>query len=115
MKYRALSRTGDFQFGRSGLFLTDSPAAVAQAIDTRLRLWTGEWFLDTDEGTPYHERILGYNTNGSRDLAVQGRILDTPGVVEILSYSSSTGPDRKFVVSATILTTYGTTSITLEA
>ena len=53
MRNRAMDANGDYQFGRSGLFLVDSPAGVAQAIKTKLLLAAGEWFLDADEGTPY--------------------------------------------------------------
>lgn len=39
MRYRVLSPTGDYTFGQGpGEFLVNSPAAVAQAIGTRLRL-----------------------------------------------------------------------------
>lgn len=111
MKYRALSSTGDYQFGRAGIFLQDSPAAVAQAIMTRLQLWTGEWFLDKAEGTPYDGQILGHGTQGSRDLAIKQRIVETPGVSELLSYQSSvTG--RSLKVTARVATQYGSTLIT---
>lgn len=111
MRYRALSAAGDYQFGRSGIFLKDSAAAVAQAILTRLNLWAGEWFLDTKEGTPYEAQILGHNTQATRDLAIQQRILGTVGVTELTSYSSSVA-GRRLSVSATVQTQYGTTTLT---
>ena len=112
MKYRALSPTGDYQFGHTGIFLTDSPQAVAQAITTRLLLWTGEWFLDSSEGTPYLDQVIGYGTQGTRDLAIKDRILGTPGVMSILEYSSSVS-NRKMQVTATVETIYGSASITV--
>ena len=112
MRYRALSTSGDYQFGRSGLFLIDTPQAVAQAILTRFRLWTGEWFLDSQEGTPYRDQILGYGTQGTRDVAIKQRILDTPGVQEIVEYQSRVDGDRKMTVSTTVMTLYGSASIT---
>lgn len=114
MRYRQLGAEGDYQFGRSGLFLINSPAAVAQAIKTRLKLWTGEWFLDSEEGTPYATEILGTGTSDTRDLAVRSRILDTVGVKEITDYSSSMSPTRQFVVSVTVATIYGSTSLIVE-
>lgn len=113
MRYRALSPAGDFQYGRSGLFLTDSPEAVAQAVKTRLLLAAGEWFLDSDEGTPYSTKILGYGTKNTRDLAIKARVLDTPGVTELVSYFSTVTPDRLFLVTATINTKYGPASVTV--
>lgn len=114
MRYRALDPNGDYQFGRAGIFLTDSPEAVAQAIKTKLLLSSGEWFLDADEGTPYDTQILGYGTQDTRDLAIRERILNTTGVTEIVSYSSSVSADRRFSVTATVSTRYGVTSLTME-
>jgi hypothetical protein len=96
VRYRALDQNGDFSFGAgSANYLVNSPAAVAQAITTRLRLWQGEWFLDDTEGTPYAQEILGYGPQPLRDLAIQERILGTPGVTEILSYQSSLSPGNR--------------------
>lgn len=113
MRYRALSPAGDYQFGRAGLFLTDTPEAVAQAIKTRLLLWAGEWFLDTTEGTPYVQSILGYGTEGTRDLAFKQRILQTPDVQSITQYSSTVDASRKMTVTATVQTTFGPATVTL--
>jgi hypothetical protein len=114
MRYRALSPTGDFQFGRSGIFLVNNAAVVVQAIRTRLMLWTGEWFLDNREGTPYKELILGYGTQGTRDLAVKERILSTPGVLELTDYSSSVSALRKMTVAATVKTIYGSSTFSVQ-
>lgn len=108
MKYRKQDQDGDYVFGRGAQLFVDTPEGVAQAIKTRLLLATGEWFLDEGAGTPYKESILGYNTQGSRDLAVKARVLETPGVSEILEYSSDV-EDRKFKVSLRVQTIYSTT------
>ncbi len=112
MRYRQLSPTGDYVFGRGpGEFLVNSSAAVAQLVLTRLRLWTGEWFLDATEGTPYLGQILGHGTGGTYDQAIQARILGTQGVTEIVTYSSSVDPvTRALSVAATINTVYGQTT-----
>lgn len=89
---------GDMTFGRgSGNFYVDSGQAVAQLIGTRLRLWAGEWFLDLTEGTPYSTKILGAHTGGIYNAAIQSRILDTPGVINIGSYSSSLDPKTRIL------------------
>ena len=112
MRYRALSATDDYQFGRSGIFLTDSPEAVGQAVLTRLRLWTDEWFLDSSEGTPFDPLVLGYGTQATRDIALKARIVDTPGVLEIVNYYSTVNAQRQFTVTATINTIYGQVTVT---
>lgn len=113
MRYRELDPNGDSTFGSgSTRFLVNTPEAVAQAVLTRLRLMTGEWFLDTSEGTPYSTEILGKNTQPVYDLAIQDRILNTQGVDGITDYSSNFNTDdRTLSVSATITTVYGTTKL----
>lgn len=114
MKYRQeAADSADHQFGRAGVFLIDSPAAVAQAVKTRLLLSAGEWFLDLDEGTQYDE-VLGYSTQDTRDLAIRERILDTQGVIELVEYRSSVSADRRFTVAAAVSTIYGNAPVTLE-
>lgn len=105
MIYRALDANGDYTIGQT---LANNPSAVAQAVTTRLLLWQGEWFLNTADGTPWMQGILGHNTN--YDFAIQSRILGTPGVTELLNYSSSI-VNRALSVSATINTAYGQATV----
>lgn len=110
MRYRALDANGDYVAGRNGQFLVNSPQCVAQAVMTRLKLWAGEWFLDSSEGVPYWTDILGYGTQNTRDFAIKDCILNTPGVTGILDYSSGVDAQRKMTVSVTIQTQYGATA-----
>lgn len=102
---------GDYLFSGNSPFLVDSPEAVAQAVKTRLRLFSGEWFLDDRVGLDLN-KILGNNTQSSRDYEVKRRILGTRGVRSIVSYSSQVTPQRRFVVEATVDTDYGYVNIT---
>ena len=114
MRYRALSSTGDMTFGQgSANFLVNSPAAVAQAVLTKLRLWTGEWFLDTTEGTPWDTQVLGKGTTSLYDLVIQNRIRATPGVIGISGYSSGLNiASRQLTFLITeLVTAYGSTSV----
>lgn len=115
MRYRALSATGDSTFGSgSTAFLVNSAAAVAQAIQTRLLLMQGEWFLDVTEGTPYSTQILGRGTTATYDRAIRDRILGTQGVTAISSYSSSLNrTTRALTVNATVQTIYGEATVTV--
>lgn len=110
MRYRALSPTGDYVFGPAAHFLVNSPACVAQAIQTRVALYVGEWFLDKREGLD-KSQILGNNTTATRDPEIQQRILGTPGVRSLLSYQSSVDPQRNFTVFANVDTIYGEVTI----
>ncbi len=111
MRQRAFLPDGDYSFGTGLPFLADTPVCVAQAVMTRLRLLTGEWFLDLTEGLPLDGQIIGHNTEATRDLAVRQRILDTPGVLQINEYASALTPDRVFTIFAVIDTQFGTAEI----
>lgn len=113
MRYRALDANGDMRFGSGpSEFLINSPACVGQAVMTRLLLVEGEWFLDTTEGTPWATQILGKNTAASYDPALQARVLETQGVVNIETYASQLDPTtRELSVQMLLNTLYGQTPV----
>lgn len=117
MRYRKLSESGDYSFGNGkNDFWTDVPDAVSQAVTTRLQLYRGEWFLDTNEGMPWMTEVLGRYTSGTRDPAIKARILGTQGMLEIDEYSSELIRDsREFFVNANITTIYSENTIALKA
>jgi len=111
MRYRKLTETGDYSFGRgTSQILENNPEAVAQAVKTRLALITGEWRLDLTEGTPYNTQVLGTNTRDLYDIAIQERINETQGLTQIVEYTSSIA-DRDLVIVCSIDTIYGTTQV----
>ncbi len=115
MRYRALSPTGDYTFGRGqGNFLANSSACVAQAVKTALLLAQGEWFLDKTAGVPWMTQILGYGTAPIYDLTIKDAILAVEGVDSITAYSSQLDTaTRALTVTAQIDTAYGATTVTL--
>lgn len=110
-----LSPTGDYTFGQgSANFWSNSPQGVAQSVQTRLLLWEGEWFLNTTEGTPFLQQVLGYNAQTLRDLAIKQRVLNTPGVTSINEYDSTVNPTtRAFTVTMSITTQYSVDPVSL--
>lgn len=117
MKYRKLDTNGDYTFGlgNSG-FYTDADA-VTQAIQTKLKMFQGEWWENTSDGLPLFQSILdtrGVPSNLSTvDLLVQNRITETPEVNSITAYSSSY-KKGKYAASATVETIYGTVTVEVE-
>ena len=109
MRYRKLDANRDYSFGHGQSdFYIDQPEAVAQAVDTRLRLWLGEWFLDTSDGTNWQTGVLGRYTASTRDAIIRERILGNPGVNSIISYSSNFNSNsRTYDVNVSIDTIYG--------
>jgi hypothetical protein len=114
MRYRKLDADGDYSFGQQQAdFYRNVPEAVGQAVLTRLELFTGQWFLDNQEGTPWRTDVLGKYTGDVYDAVIQARILDTEGVTRIDQYSSTRNENtRRLSVAATITTIYGQTTIT---
>lgn len=109
MRYRKLDINGDMTFGNQQADLyRDSPEAVAQAVWTRLRLWVGEWFIDTTEGTPYQQAALGTGKRETISPAIRQRILETENVISIETFDMVINPDsRAATISTTINTAFG--------
>lgn len=114
MKVRKLTASGDYRLGHGDRdFHVDTAEGVAQNVMTRLALWQGQWFIDTSEGTPWLQRILG--KHNAVDTVIKTRILDTPGVISISEYESILNPDtRSMTVTATLETEYGQSTIKSE-
>lgn len=117
MRYRREDTDGDYTFGRGDdTWLINSPEAVAQAVKTRFLLWYGQWFLDTTEGTPWIQSVLGKQSPDTYNLAIRQRILETQGVNSITAFDTTLNTSsRRVVFTATVNTIYGTTTVTSEA
>jgi hypothetical protein len=108
MRYRRETATGDYVFGQGEAdFFVNEPAAVAQAVKTRLRLFQGEYFADTTVGMPWQTRVLGYNRSETYDAAVRATIAATEGFNSFVTYSSSLNKNtRLLTVESKINTIY---------
>jgi hypothetical protein len=107
---RSLSPSGDYVMGGNlSNFYIDSPQAVGQCIETRILLFTGEWYLNTTDGTPWFTLpIMGKSTAAGRDAAIRQRILQTPFVTGLSNYSSAVDVrTRAWTVSCTVQTAFG--------
>ena len=113
MRYRKLDENGDFSAGHgSADFFVDQPEAVGQSVLTRLRLWSGEWFLDTDEGTPYSTQVLGAHRRQAAGPAIKMRVASTEGVTSVNNFGADyDGDARALTVTAEVDTVYGETQI----
>jgi hypothetical protein len=106
MRYRQLDANGDYPLNLS--FLFNSPACVAQAVMTRLKLWKGEWFADLSDGTPWQQNVFGRTAQLHPDVYIKQRILETPGVIAIVTFTSTINTvTRELFVSGTLNTVYG--------
>lgn len=116
MTVRKLDDSGDIV--TSGVQFITERDEIAQTVQTRLRLFLGEYFRDITEGTPWFDDggILGKGiTNSQREAILRNRIIGTPGVIRLTSFSTSFDlATRVYSVTAGILTKYGVTELTVN-
>ena len=114
MNVRKLSASGDYVLGHGSVdFIQNTAQTVAQSVMTRLALWQGQWFIDTDEGTPWLQGILG--KGDFAESLIKERILATQGVLSITEFESILNPDtRSMAITVTIETEYGTATLGTE-
>lgn len=114
---RRLDANHDMMFG-AGLNNFCAPAeGCAQNVETALYLLQGEWFLDTDAGIAYLQRI----TRRPADLVyaesvIRAAILDVDDVTGITSFSLNLNTaTRTLSVSALVTTIYtGNSPLSIE-
>jgi len=88
---------------------------VALAVQSRLLLFLGEWFLNIDEGTPYMQAILGKHSQESANITLQDRISGTEGFVSLEDFVSVLDPDtRSYSATGTLNTAFGPTPLEIE-
>jgi len=117
--YRKLDANHDPIYGQGRAnYLTDVDA-VAQAIQTRLLLFVGEWWENTLDGLPLWQQILGASASPANQqkitLLIQQRILGTPYVLPngIQSlYASFNRATLTFDFYAVVQTQFGAVVVT---
>lgn len=107
MTVRLLDGNGDIS--TSGRQFTTGAEEVAQTVETRLRLFLGEYFRDVTDGTPWWESILGKGgTLSSKEAILKNRIVRTEGVTGLAEFTTDFDINtRVYTVKAVILTIYG--------
>lgn len=79
--------THDILLEDNDMLMFDGAERVRQHLEIKLKLWTGEWFLDTDFGTPYLTDILGKQITLSGAIAaLKKSILEVDGVKAITRF-----------------------------
>ncbi len=107
MTVRRLDENGDIV--TSGVQFISEREEIAQTIRTRLRLFLGEYFRNSQDGTPWFQDILGKgSTLTNKDAAIKRRIVQTDGVLQILTYDADYDINtRQYTVTGSVLTTFG--------
>lgn len=105
----ALDSNHDLDVSSLDLRLIDTADRVRQQLTIKLRLWVGEWFLDTEFGTPYLQSILGKQLTLSGAItALKKSILEVEGVQRIDAFSYTFNREtRTLDVAFEAVTPYG--------
>ena len=114
--YRKLDANGDPLWGQGQVNFVSDIDAVAQAIGTRLRLLSGEWWENLNAGTPLFQSMLGASGSTSNQevitFVLKQRILGTPYVLSVSNVATKyDGTKRSFAFSCNVQTQFGTLSI----
>jgi len=83
MKVAAIDSTGDWTFGRGLSGYLQGTAAVKQMVQTRLREFVNDWFLDTAAGIDWIRLCSGRNTQPELLREVRRVVLATDGVLTL--------------------------------
>lgn len=79
--------TGDLLITGLDLSVIKGADRARQNLEIKLKLWQGEWFLDTEFGTPYIDQILGKQITLSGSVAaLKKSILEVSDVSGIESF-----------------------------
>lgn len=111
-KTRRLDDNGDIML--SGDMWIYDIEAVAQTVQTRLKLFSKEFWRDINEGVPWISKILNKNglnnTLQAKNSIIKNRILETKHVLSILSFDSSFDYNsRKLTITVSLITDFGQT------
>lgn len=81
--------------------------AVAQRVRQHLELYQGEWFLNTEAGTPWYEFIYVEPFNQPlAESVLKIAILEVPGVIEILEFDVNVDfTERSFRLNKVVIKT----------
>lgn len=77
----------DIQIDNNNLTLVEGREEISQVLRQRLRVFLGEWFLDSREGIDYYGEVLKKAPDpGQVDALFKNEILTSPGVVELIEF-----------------------------
>jgi len=103
-----LDNDGDLLVTNNRLTLTTGAEAVKQHLQSRLRTFLGEWFLDTSIGVPWFQEVLVKQPSFQVIQSVlKSIIVDTPGILELTFFEFDYDNSRELTLEIEALTSDG--------
>ncbi len=114
MTVRRIDNSGDIS--TSGQQFISNADEIAQTIETRLKLFLGEYFRDISDGTPWFQQILGKGSSLEvKEAQIKRRIIQTNGVDSIFQFETDFDLEsRRYSVKAGVVTPFGQAFISLS-
>jgi hypothetical protein len=114
MTVRRLEDGGDIS--TSGTQFITEANEIAQTIESRLRLFLGEYFRDILDGTPWFEQVLGKGQPLElKEAVIRRRILQTGNVQSIFKFDVDFDEQtRKYTVAAGVVTPFGPATVNIS-
>jgi len=105
MKRRSYDENGDYALNS---FIVDGKATV-QAVNSKLKLFVGEWFLNVNDGIPYFQKILGKPRSLHEiERLIKRAILSVEGVEKLTKFDVRLDQNtRKLAIEFRAQTIYG--------
>ena len=99
----------NFLFENNNLVLATGTDALIDRLKTNLKLYKGDWYLDTNLGVPYIEKVFKKQTNVGALYSIFGNIiLGTEGVKSINKLQFDQDKEtRKLIVTFNITSDEG--------
>lgn len=114
MLYRTLDENGDYSFGNNKQDYIGGVDAIAQAIQTKVLLFYGEWWENIGIGIPMFQSIIGQMNPEA--LKISSSLLITQRIQEIPEVKSVNNVEierdgRKLFFSIDVSTTEGQATV----
>jgi hypothetical protein len=114
MIVRAIDGENDWQFGKGKNDYKSNNSAIAQNIKTRLQSFLGDCFFDVPAGIDWFN-LLGSKNQIALELSVRTIILNTVGVVSVVSSQVSLDSATRLITMNYVVNTVFTVNADDEA
>ena len=93
------------------LQLIEGEEELMQALACRLRVFKGEWFLDTDLGLPYFQVFFGKKATSTMIYnAIRKEALKVPGIHDLVNTSIALNNNRTLDIKFDVVNKFGTST-----
>ncbi|MBE0469603.1 MAG: hypothetical protein IBX55_08885 [Methyloprofundus sp.] len=103
MKVSGLDKNKDWTFGRGKATYIQDSAAIAQAVETRIKEFKNDWYADVDAGIDWLTLLSNRNTQKQIENEIRRVILQTRGVIALTALDFSVNSNTRH---ATITAAY---------